>query len=147
MAEGFIKCARARWELPPVAVAGIWGIFFIVYGAIMINVNKRANKSLKSSLTLGLVFGLLTLPIYYFSARLAALWVPIVILVAFDTHKKLYQAGLKVQCNLISVYIAWLFYILIITGFVAIKCPPVDLSYIEEEVQLQAQEKPEKILY
>jgi hypothetical protein len=142
----FVKCARAKWELPPAAVAGIWGIMLIVYGVLMNNVNDRANKSLNNSLTLGIFLALATFPIYYISAQLAALWVPVVILNAIDTQSRLTTAGLKVQSNLFTAYIAWLFYILAITGYVAVSCPQIDLSYIPQEIQDSAQIPSEKYL-
>ena len=112
----------------------------------MSNVNSRANKQLKASLLTGFFFALATFPIYYVSERLAALWVPIVILAAFDSQNKLTEAGFKAQSNMFTIYIAWLFYILSITGYVAIKCPPIDLSYIPENDQIDALETPEKYL-
>jgi hypothetical protein len=132
---GFTKCARAKWELPSYAVAGIWGTLLVFYILIMVNVNSRANKALKSSLLTGFFFALATVPIYYVSARLAAVWLPIVILAAFDSQLKLTQAGFKSQSNMFSVYIAWLFYVLAITGYVAVTCPPV--TVIENQMENQ----------
>lgn len=134
-AEGFIKCDGAPWQLPTLAIVGVWAVILAVYGVVFYQLRNRANKIIRDSFLTGLILALCYFPIFYYNARLASLFLPVVILCAFDTQLKLTKAGFKAQSNFFTVYIAWLFYMLSLTAYSAIKCPPVDVSYIPEDIQ------------
>ena len=116
----FKKCVKAPLQPPDWFFGFAWTFLYTVYGVTLYDTWQTVEC--RNSLLWGLGLNLLWTPIFAYNSKYALLVLAAMIVLAFDSLKKLNKNGYIIESNWFTVYIVWLFFALYLNMYIASRC-------------------------